>query len=168
MRKGVRKLVVSIIIAISVIIVSIPIWRVSEGNTIGLVNTRYTELPIVVKIEKLKSLLIVSDEEASTFVEPTELTLKNRNGHAKSFNLYLLVEKKSTINYQYLRVSIDDKIYKVSELKMESDYNNYYFLLDGFNTDAYETKNVDIRLWIGTEAEGLDQSSTLTTNFVIR
>lgn len=168
MKKSVKYIVFSLVIAISAIIVSIPFWNFANNKRIGFFNEGYMNLPIVTRIGKFPSLVIADNESVFNVVEPTEIVLKNRNGFKQDNKLYLLVEKKSTIPTNYLRVSINDTIYNINELSLEEDENNYYFYLLNIETEAYEEVTEDARIWLSTETEGIESTSTLVANFVIR
>ena len=81
MKRSVKYLLFSLIIAISVIIVSVPFWNFANNKRIGFFNEGYTNLPIVTRIGKFPSLVIADDNSAINLIEPTEILLKNRNGH---------------------------------------------------------------------------------------
>ena len=82
---------------------------------------------------KLPSLIIIEDERAFAHVEQTEISLRNRNDNQKDCELLLLIDKTSTLDYKFLRVSIDDKVIKLSDLETIEDQDNYYFILDNKN-----------------------------------
>lgn len=168
MKKSVKYIVFSLVIAISAIVVSIPFWNFANNKRIGFFNEGYMNLPIVTRIGKFPSLVIADNEAAFRMLEPTEIALKNRNGYKQDNRLYLLVEKKSTIPAKYIRVSINDTVYNASDLNMEEDTENYYFYLTNVETDAYEEVLVNARIWLSEETEGIESNGTLVANFVIR
>ena len=167
MKKSVRYLVFSIIVVCSVLIVSIPFWSFAGGSKLGvLFNTRY-DLPLAYKTGLFESLVISDDGDAKNLVKPTELIIKNRNGFTKSGKIYTLVEKRSTIPYEYLRVSINDETYKLNELKIEEDETYYYFYLKNIEMEAYKEDKLDTRIWLSKDAFGISSSATLITNIVV-
>lgn len=168
MNRSVKSLVVSILITISIVLVSIPLWRVAQGKDIGSIANNYSDLPITVKVGNFDSLLVVDNEEALSLINPTTIVLRNRNGYKRNDVLYFLVEKKSTIPYSYLRVSINDNIYDISSCEMSEDNENYYFKLEDVEIDAYKTIDMQARIWIDVNVSGLDSKSTLVTNFIVK
>lgn len=168
MKRSVKYIVFSLIIAISTIIVTIPFWNFANNTRIGFFNEGYMNLPIITRVGKFPSLVIADDEAAFQMLDTTAITLKNRNGYKQDNKLYLLVEKKSTVPTKYIRVSINDTIYNISEVSFEEDIENYYFYLTNVETDAYEEAIVSARIWLSDETEGIESDSTLVTNFVIR
>lgn len=168
MNRRIRRLIISIVIAISVVLVSIPIWSIANGNRIGILANSYGELKISTRVGAFESLLVVGDEKAFEIINPTTISFKNRNGYKKDFDLYLLIDKKSTVPYEYIRVSINDTIYSLSELEVESDEYNYYFKLESRSLDAYKDEDVNARIWINNNSEGLTSESSLITNFITK
>ena len=168
MKRSVKYLLFSLIIAISVIIVSVPFWNFANNKRIGFFNEGYTNLPIVPRIGKFPSLVIADDNSAINLIEPTEILLKNRNGHRLNNKLYLLVEKKSTISTEFIKVSINDQIYNIKDISKEEDTYNYYFYLNDFETNSYEEMSLTARIWLSNETNNIESTSTLIANFVVR
>lgn len=168
MKKSSKYLILTVIVAISVIVVTVPFWNFTHNKRIGFFNEGYTKLPVVTKIGKFPSLVIADEASAMSIIEPTEIVLKNRNGFSELNNLYLLVEKRSTIPNNYIRVSLDDTIYKINEIEIEEDNDNYYFYLKSIETDAYEEVSLNARIWLSEETNNVASDSTLVTNFIVR
>lgn len=168
MNRKIRRLIMSIVIAISVVLVSIPIWSMANGNEIGLLANSYGELKISTKVGEFEPLIIISDEMAFEQINSTTISFKNRNGYKKDFNLYILVDKKSTVPYEYIRVSINDKIYNLSTLEVEEDEYNYYFKLESKSLEAYKDENIEARIWLSTDSQNLTPESLLITNFITK
>ena len=168
MKRSVKYLLFSLIIAISVIIVSVPFWNFANNKRIGFFNEGYTNLQIVTRIGKFPSLVIADDNSAINLIEPTEILLKNRNGHKLNNKLYLLVEKKSTIPTEFIKVSIDDQIYNIKDISKEEDTYNYYFYLNDFETNSYEEMSLTAKIWLSNETNNIESTSRLIANFVVR
>lgn len=168
MNRAVKSLILAFVIAISIVLVSIPVWRISKGRNIGLIANSYGELPISVKVGKFESLIVIDDELVKDVITPTKITLRNRNGFEKNYSLYLLVEKKSSISYELLKLSINDTIYNLSEIEKSEDEENYYFKLIESSLKEYSEEEYDAKIWIKSNAQNLDGSSTLTANFIIK
>lgn len=168
MKRSVRYLVLSIIAALSAIIISIPFWNFARSTSVGLFSQEYNNLPIVTRVGNFESLVIIDDDMVNSIINPTEIVLKNRNGYKKDTNLYLLVEKRSTIPYQYIRVSVNDQVYRINEIEVEEDENNYYFYIKNYELNAYEELSLNARIWLSQETNGIESTSTLVANFVVR
>lgn len=168
MQKSTRKIVISLICAISLILVSYPIWRYASGSKVGILANSYGELPLSIDMGTFESLVIVDDEMSGSVINDTDISIKNRNGYNKKANLYIIVEKISTIPYQFIRVAIDDEVYHLNELAFEEDENNYYFPLKEIEVKAYEDKTFKARIWLSQETAGVDPKATLVTNFITK
>ena len=149
-------------------IISIPFWSYSNGTRLGLLlNTRY-ELPLSYKIGTFEPLIICDDDLASSVVNPTELTIKNSNGFAKSCKIYSLVEKRSTISYEYLRIALNDKVYKLNEIEALEDKKYYYFYLSDVELDSNLEDSIKIRIWLSSDIAEVSTNLTLITNIIVR
>lgn len=168
MKRSIKYIILSIVLAISVIVVTIPFWNFANNKRIGFFNEGYMNLPIVTNIGKFPSLVIADNESALKMIEQTEIVLKNRNGVKQNNRLYLLVEKKSTIPTKFIKVSINDVIYSIKDITLEEDTDNYYFYLTNVETNAYEEVSVNTRIWLSEETEQIESDSALVANFVIR
>ncbi len=168
MKRSIKYIILSIVLAISVIVVTIPFWNFANNKRIGFFNEGYMNLPIVTNIGKFPSLVIADNEAALKMIEQTEIVLKNRNGVKQNNRLYLLVEKRSTIPTRFIKVSINDVIYSIKDITLEEDTDNYYFYLTDVETNAYEEVSVNARIWLSEETEQIESDSALVANFVIR
>lgn len=168
MNRAVKSLILAFVISVSIVLVSIPVWRVSKGRNVGLIANSYGELPISVKVGKFESLIVIDDELVKDVITPTKITLRNRNGFEKNYSLYLLVEKKSSISYELLKLSINNTIYNLSEIEKSEDEENYYFKLIDSNLKEYSEEEYEAKIWIKSDAQNLDGSSSLTANFIIK
>lgn len=167
MRKSIRNLVISIILVCSILIISIPFWNIVGKSNIGSVWGEY-DLPIAYKVGVFESLLISDDENALNIVSPSELVLKNRNGFIKTGKIYALVEKKSTISYEYIRVSLDEEVYNLNESEIESDDKYYYFYLKDIELDSYKEESIMTRIWLSKDISEISADSLLIMNIIVR
>lgn len=168
MEKKIKTSVLVSIIIVSVIIVSIPFWNFTKLSHNGLLTNIYRELPVTATAGTFEPLVIVDDAMAASVVGSTEVSIKNRNGYDKEARLYILVEKKSTVPFAFLRVSINDEIYSLNEISPEEDTKNYYFYLNTYQIDAYKEEKLETRLWLSQDTNGVEPTATIVTNFVIR
>ena len=168
MKKSVKYLVFSIMVICSILIVSVPFWSLASGSKLTLLSTATNDLPIVYKIGIFDSLVVVDDTLANEIINPTELTVKNRNGYKKDCKIYALVDKKSTISYEYLRVSLNDEIYNLNDIEVEEDEESYYFYLKDYELDSYGENAINTRIWVNQNIPELQSDSILITNIIVR
>ncbi len=168
MKKDIRKIIISLVFAVSLILISYPIWRFASGEKIGILANSYGELPLNINIGTFEPLVIVDDEMSNTVINDTDISIKNRNGFNKKAKLYMVVEKTSTIPYQYLRLAINNEIYRLNEIAIEEDENGYYFYLSEIEIEAYKEENLKARIWLSQETDGVSPEATLVTNFITK
>lgn len=168
MQKGTRKIVISLVCAISFVLISLPIWWFASGEKVGILANSYGELPLNIDIGTFEPLVIVDDEMSNTVINDTDILIKNKNGFDKKTKLYILIEKVSTIPYQFIRVAIDNEVYRLNEIEVEEDENNYYFYLKEVEIKAYKDLNLKARIWLSQETDGVDPSAILVTNFITK
>ena len=168
MDKRVRRLLLSIIITFILVFTSIPLWEYAGGKKGAILAQSNNELSITMEIGEFKELLIIEDNRAPQYIKPTDISLRNKNDSLKECELLMLVDKKSTINYKYIRISIDDVVYKLTDLTAIEDNENYYFILNKYSIRPYSNQTVEVKLWIGEEIGTVSQEATLITNFITR
>ena len=168
MDKSIRRLTVSIFLTFILVVASIPLWSYSSGKKGAILAESYKDLSIAVDIGEFSQLLIIEDERALEYVAPTYISLRNKNNYEKEFELIMLIDKTSTIDYKFIRIAIDDKIYKLADLEQFDDNDNYYFILGKYSIDKYSSMTENVRLWLGEEIGIIDQSASITTNFITR
>lgn len=168
MDKSIKRLTISIVLTFILVLASIPLWSYSSGKKGALLAESYKDLSIAVDIGEFSQLLIIEDDRALQYVSPTDISLRNKNSYEKEFELLMLIDKTSTIDYKFIRLAIDDNLYKLTDLERFEDNNNYYFVVGKYKIDKYSTMTVNVRLWLGEEIGVIDQSSSITANFITR
>lgn len=168
MDTSVKKIVLSVIITTILVLISVPLWNYSSGRKGAILASSYEDLSISVEIGRFDSLNIIEDERAFDNITPTEISLRNRNDVEKEFELLFLIDKKSTIPYEYIKVSINNTIYNVKDLNMIEDNDNYYFILEELELDAYSQDVKLARIWLSEEMDNVDDEAILSTNFITR
>lgn len=168
MKKGVKGLILSIMVAVSMIVISIPFWNFGNSSKLNILAMGNTDLPVAYKIGTFDSLTVMDNEVAESLIAPTELVLKNRNGFEKQAKIIMLIEKRSTIPYEYVCVSINDEIFNLKDLIKEEDDDNYYFYVKDVSLDLYEEKKFDTRIWLSKNINEISSSSRLITNIIVR
>lgn len=168
MDKSIKKIVISVILTVLLVLVSVPLWNYSASKKGAILAGSYADLSIAVEVGKIDSLIIIEDSRAFSYIMPTEVSLRNRNEYEKEYELLFLVDKKSTISYEYIKVSVGDKIYNINELDMIEDKDNYYFILESSKLAAYSEEVKWVRIWLSEELENISEDAILSTNFITR
>ena len=140
----IKKTIMEIIVSVLVVIISIPIWnRLGENHK--LIYT-YSNISVVLDFNGF-DLLTNSDENNYKTLKPTNVSIRNVTDNNKNYKLYYTYSKKSTIDYDTLFISLDDKIYSLKDINYIEDSDYYYFLLESNDIDSYTTLNKDSRIW---------------------
>lgn len=167
MKRSTKIFAISIVIIVSIIIVASPLISFAQGNRIGILANYYGELPIEIEKGRFEPLLILDSSVAMNKIDPTPIVYRNPNGFDKEVNLVMSINKNSTINYQNVVVSVNDKIFHLRDLIVDYDEFYYYFSLGKKNLLAYSSNQDMIRIWLQKESLGLTEESKITFNFII-
>lgn len=163
-----KYIIIRMIIVVTLCILSIPIWFNKNNSLSGALAMSFDNEIVSISIDQFKPLIVIDDNEALSIIEPTKVLIKNHSDRTESINLVFLVTKTSTIDYHYIRVSLDDKIYNLNSLNRYEDADNYYFVLENINIEAQSNIEYGTRIWVNTSAGKLPNTSSLTTNFLIK
>lgn len=167
MDKNVKKLVKSVILTTFLVLISIPIWESAQNKSNSLLAFNDVR-NISVSIGDFETLTMIEDERALENIIPTNIALRNQNSFAKEYDLIFLINKNSTVDYNYVRVSIDDNIYKLNEMNKTEDEVNYYFNLEKRELNKYTTEEVNARIWLDGNFNLENNNLSLTSNFIAR
>lgn len=169
--KSINKLIISKIIeimfSIAFIVVSIPlITNLNNSNALkeaaAYDKISYNSLKIDNPINY--DMYPMTNEDAINNLIPCKLTISNESNTSEKYTLILKISKKSTMDYKYLNISVDNEIYSLEELKYdEDDYNIIFKLEEGIlvaNNKTYLTK-----IWLNENANNDQQATTLSYSF---
>lgn len=163
-----KKIFIGIVLLVSILTVSMPLYNLVKGNKVGLLANYYTELPIELTKGDFPSLKIIDNFEAFEKVTPTKLHYKNKNGFDKKFDLVLTINKESNIDFNNIVVSFNTDIMYLSDVNMQYDENYYYFTLASKEIKAYSETEDCFRMWLKKDSTNLDKNSSLKINFIIK
>lgn len=168
MDKSIKSLILSVVLTIIIVAISVPLWNYNGMKKGALLANNYGDLEISVNIGKFADLIVIEENRAFDNITPTIISLRNQNDTKRQFEVLFLVNKKSTISYKDLYVSLGDNIYDLNKVVMLEDSENYYFVLESHSLDAYKEEELETRIWIDDDIEKLSDDSSLTTNFITR
>lgn len=168
MDNSIKRLVLSIFITICLVIVSIPLWGFTSGKNGTVIASAYNDMEIDVYISDIPRLAIYSDDLGLTKAKATKLSLRNQNRFEKNTTLTFYLDKNSTVDYKYLRVSLNDNIYDLSKIEPVEKEDGYYFVLLNTDIKEYTTIEYDLRIWINNKVTNLSEKSFITSNFYTR
>ena len=168
MEKNAKYIIIRMLIVLVLCIASIPIWFNKNNSLSGVMALNLNNDTVTVDIDHFKSLIVIDDEQAKDIIEPIDVKLTNHNNMTESINLVFLVSKTSSIDYHYIRVSLDDKIYNISNMNKYEDADNYYFVLENVIMDASSTITYKARIWVNDSVGKLPNTSSVTANFIVK
>ena len=168
MKKEIRGYILGILFEVLVIIISIPIWtfaenKVKANNQIGL----YDNIPISLMIDDFPELTINDTDDLSN-VKTGHLKLRNQNGFKKSYKLYYLYGKSSTISKDNIKLAINGKIYSLKDMKYEDKDGYYYYLVDENSLNSYEDGETTINIWVTSDNLNYSDGLQIVSNFTTR
>lgn len=165
--KLIAKKIAEIIFVVAFLVVSVPLREkmllVNEEKTkLAEMELNYTS--ISVENPKNYSMYPMSNSEALDEVEPTKIIVENESLMAEDYSLLLRISKKSTLDFNYLNLAIDDEVYALNTLTMSEDDENYYFVIasDGLSKNS---KEYLIKLWIDEKTDNEMQDTKIIFSF---
>lgn len=127
-------------------------------------NLNYTNLSVLNPIDY--SMYPMSDSYAVSNLEPCTVRVMNETLTSENYTLALKISKKSSLNYDYLKIAIDNYIYTLKDLEMKEENDNYFFILDT-NLITGDIKDYNIKLWLCEETGNEMQGKELIMSFEI-
>ena len=166
MRSEVKKLVISVIVTAIIAIGTIPLWNLANAKNGLSLASLYSNLNMSVNIGKFPSLIVIEDERAIDNIQSTPIQVRNQNSSKKDYNLYFFIDKSTTIDRNFLRVSIGLEVYKLNEMECIERNEGYYYEVHSNTLAPYTNEDLEARIWLSTDASSLGDESKLVTNFV--
>lgn len=149
----IRRTIIEIVIVIAFVFISIPIWKSFDLNKYASVAMYYeNENSNQLEVTGLDNYTLyqTSDKAALNNVKPINLRVSNNNQVSEDYAVWMVVSKKSTLDFDSIRISISEDTKSLTELEMIEDTNEYYFMLfecDGLANDLSK----EVKLWIDIE-----------------
>lgn len=111
--------------------------KTDEGKK---VEVSVGELPTILKK--------FTEEEALASVRPTVVSVSNNNDESAEFELYVTIDKKSTIDYNFLRVNFDGVTCDLSQLHSYDLGSKLYFEVKKDKVNPKRTNEYDVYIWL--------------------
>lgn len=160
------KKITEIIFVISFIFVSLPLWsKLDKGVSKiadGYDGISYTKLDMINNINY--EMFPMSNDYALKNVEATILTVSNDTFTPENYELVLVLDKKSTLDFKLLKIAINDNIYSLKNLEMFEEDHNFIFNIASGNIMG-ETKVYNVKFWIDENATDEVQGKNLELSF---
>lgn len=107
----------------------------------------------------------IEDEEAMKNLMPNTIQMVNNTYFDTLYSLGIRVRKTSTLDYQNLKLSMQNKVSYLKDFYVAEDNIYYYFLLEEGNIQA-STISYDIKIWLDVESNADVFGKTFEYEFV--
>lgn len=166
--KDINKLIIKKIIEIAFmtcfLFVSVFLWKnnITQVAITAFQNLSYTNLNIENPIDY--SMFPMTDEDALKNLNPCYITVSNETYTMEDYSLVFIVNKSSTLDYHFLHISVNDKVYSLDDLETIENEEEISFILV---TDSIvgNLETYAIRLWLNTMAGNEMQNQELIMHF---
>lgn len=163
LNKKIVIIILQLILVTGAVLLTLPLREELEAKTNKVKNGEYTsfkELPnlqLEVKDTKVDNLIPIKDEDALNS-KSLKVKISNDNNTKGKYKLHLKYSKHSSVKTDWLKISIDGKIYKLNDL-LDAETSDYkYYLIDENTLLANKNKTYEIIMWmdynVGNEAQG--------------
>lgn len=137
--KEIKEFIIHLIIIILFLIVSLIIWP----TDISAKDERDT---IVYSFPGYNNISTIKDDDYLKAI-PNELKVRNVSNKEDTYKIYYKYSNDSTVDIDSLSISLDDKIYKLSELSSYELDGYKYFLLTDKTISSYSEHLIITRIW---------------------
>lgn len=172
-KKEINKILKDMILVLSFVLISIPLWKNFEGKqqfaNIAEYYEKYTPSTINLNIErnfKLNNIIPLSDSEGIK-TDPALISIVSNSKNKYFFKLYLAFDKTSTIDYNFIKLKVNNNIVLLNELENKQDDDKIYFLLDDNNISSNSKIDYQINLWLDSKTGNDMQGKSIKTNFIL-
>jgi hypothetical protein len=165
--KLILKKVLEICFVLTFIFASVPLsQKLSQSTSLASAayfdNASFTSLNVTEPAQYF--LYPISNKEAINTISPYNLEVVNDTLTLENYTLYLKIEKTSTLDYNALDIEINDNIYSLNTLDMESDDEYYWFVIDK-NSIKGDTYNYSVKIWMDENTGNNMQGRSLSLAF---
>ncbi len=120
---------------------------------------------IEVLTENQYNMYPMQDEEAMNNLLPNSIQMINNTYFNTEYALGIKVKKTSTLDYQNLKISIQNKASYLKDYYVAEDNLFYYFKLEEGSLQA-KTIKYDIKLWLDIEANKETSGTSFEYEFI--
>ena len=141
--KLIIKKVIEIVFVICFVCVATVLWQ--NKNTQNLFSSvaafqevKNTTLKVADTIDY--RMYPMQDEVALKTLSPCYLTVENATNTKEEYALVLIIDKKSSLDYRYLNISVGEKVFTLMDLEQREDEEEILFILsrDALTSDKKE------------------------------
>lgn len=163
MVKDLIKYVMGIVLAVFVVLISIPIWQNSFSSSNMALLNEYKDNDIMIDYEDL-NLMILNKKDIDQ-LEKNTIMLRNPNNYEKVGTLYFVVSSDTTFDTSYLNIQVNGISYNLSELESKLNNEDKFYKIKDLAIKSYEEEKVTYSLWIDDSIPDIKENDTLTIDF---
>ena len=143
LRKEIAYLILEILFCIFIIFYGYYIWNNYDLSKLEIAKSYKNDKNIIVNIEDISNIVISNDENN---IESNILYLHNTSSNNNSAKLILKINKDNELFKRNTILKIDQRYYDLSNLKCYKDKNFIYIIIDNYNFNSYETKELEVKI----------------------
>ena len=133
-----------------------------NSNNIGIVN----QVAYDVDVESNNDMLyLMTDEYARNDMVADNIKISSNSNDSSDYKLYLRLDNNSTLDDDSLKVLVNDKEYKLSDLyDYAVDGYRYYYI---YNDEIDKVDNISFKLWLSNSLVDDIVGDSLIYSFVV-
>lgn len=162
MKKLVEDIVLICILCIVTVVCRKIVINKINSNDIGIVN----QVAYDVDVESNNDMLyLMTDEYARNDMVADNIKISSNSNNSSDYKLYLRLDNNSTLDDDSLKVLVNDKEYKLSDLyDYAVDGYRYYYI---YNDETDKVDNISFKLWLSNSLVDDIVGDSLIYSFVV-
>ena len=162
MKKLVEDIVLICILCIVAVVCRKIVIDKINNNNIGIVNQAAYDVDVEFNNDML---YLMTDEYARNDMVADNIKISNNSNNRSDYKLYLRLDNNSTLDDDSLKVLVNDKEYKLSDLyDYEVDGYRYYYI---YNDEIDKVDNISFKLWLSNSLVDDIVGDSLIYSFVV-
>ncbi len=165
MNKRIFYICFEIIILIIFIPVSYLWWNIFDHSTSSAIAKEYAAYDSKLEINtksNITNLVSLKDEDKMGLVN---ITINNNSNLKKEYNLYLKFDNDTELNKNYLKLSINNNVYNLNELKNFTKGQYTYYLINTSNIKSNGKNLHNVYLFLSKDTPNTEQNKNFNIAF---
>lgn len=165
--KLIIKNVIEIVLVLGFVFLASHLWSSKNAQDFlasiaSFRDLNYTDFVVENPIDY--SMFPMRDEDAMKKLKPCIIKVINGTYTSENYILILRINKKSTMDYHFLHIGVNDEVYSLNDLEQIEETEELLFVL-AKDSIVGNTRNYEIRLWLNTLAGNEMQGKDLIMRF---
>ena len=152
-----RKIIKHIIFVVLIVILSGILWHNADINKAANIAREFDNRQVLLTFDGFTTLPNIDDKyykELDTY----NINLKNIDKDNKEYKLYFVFSKTSSVDFNTIKMDLDNEVIKLSDIKYNEDDDYIYFLVKEGSIEAYKSIDMPVRIWTSSEDGSLRSS----------